>query len=116
MFSRKIQRTREIFPSVEQYSNTAKDDICDEGYRFMDINVSSNVFSKLPSTDCLSHSLIFGETLKREIAFASLLLLSCKSCTWSHECHKSDLKKGGFQVNKRVGYAMHNIGQGYSGA
>ena len=115
MSSRKIQCTREI-SSVEQYSNTAKDDICDEGYRFIDINVLSQVFSMLPCPACLSHSLIFGEILKRKIGFASLLLLSCKSCAWSHECHKSDLKKGGFEVNKLVVYAMRNMGQGYSRA
>ena len=116
MSSRKIQRTRELFSTVEQYSNAAMDDICDEGYRFIDINVLSKVFSMLPCPDCLSHSLVFGDILKKKIGFASFLLLSCKICAWSHEFCTSDVKEGGFEVNKRVVYAMCNIGQGYSGA
>ena len=41
MSSRKIQRTRELFSTVEQYSNAGMNEICDEGYRFIDINVLS---------------------------------------------------------------------------
>ena len=92
------------------------DDICDEGYRFIDINVLAKVFSMLPCPDCISHSLVFGDILQKKIGFASFLLLSCKSCAWSHEFCTSDVKQGGFEVNKRVVYAMCNIGQGYSGA
>ena len=89
------------------------DDICDEVYIFIDINVLSNVFSTLPCPDCLSRAVIFGNTLKKKIGPASFLLLSCKSCASWHEFCTSDVKKGGFEVNKRVVYAMRNIGQGY---
>ena len=82
----------------------------------MDLKMLSNVFSLLLCPDCSSSSLSFGEILKKKIGFASLFVLSCKDCAWSHEFHSSHVMKGGFEVNKRVVYAMRSIGQGFSGA
>ena len=81
----------------------------------MDLKMLSSVFKMLPCPDCFSYSLSFGEILKKKSGFASLLVLSCKDCAWSHEFRSSDAMKGGFKVNKRVVYAMRSIGQGFSG-
>jgi len=48
------------------------------------------------------------------MGFASLLTITCQTRTFKHEFYSSKQHLKSFAINRRVVYAMKNIGQGYS--
>ena len=85
------------------------------GYRIVDMDLLTPVIALLCCPECqTTSSLRLHESFKEKMGFASLLTISCQICTFKHEFYSSKQHLKSFDINRRVVYAMRNIGQGYS--
>ena len=104
------------YHNMDETATNANQEMCDTGYRMLDIEILSSVFQLLLCPECSSNSLQFGENLRKKNGCASLLVVRCSECLWCHEFYSSQKIRGGFEVNQRLVYGMRNIGHGFSGA
>ena len=85
------------------------------GYRIMDMELLSNVFSIVLCPECEHSSL----SLINRVSLLLLLQCSRLNCELKKEFYTSNFwskdKNKAFDVNKRIVYAMHTLGNGHAG-
>ena len=86
------------------------------GYRLVDMEILSSVFSSLRCTDCGSFSLTLTENQFKRSGCASCLRLFCENCGWRSEFHSSKKQTQSFEVNRRLVYTMRSLAKGHGGA
>ena len=85
------------------------------GYRFIDLEILCKVVQALACPECMNISLCLYDDVAKKNACGNFLLLSCRSCGWSHDFYTSKQNIGTFEVNTRIVYGMRVIGNGFSG-
>ena len=85
------------------------------GYRLVDMEILSFVFSALGCPECCKCELNLGETFLKKKGLASCLLLTCKNCGYSKDFYTSVSNDNSFDINIRTVYSMRACGQGYAG-
>ncbi|XP_047122418.1 uncharacterized protein LOC124805915 [Hydra vulgaris] len=87
---------------------------CVSGYRFIDLEILASIFDKLGCPECLRPSqLSLSENKKSCKGYASNLSLNCV-CGFKLDFDTSK-NVAGFDINKRLVYAMRTLGQGQAG-
>ena len=84
------------------------------GYRFMDMDILANIMSSFLCPACCNHTLLLKENFSEKMGLASSLEVACE-CGFSKKFYTSKLSGRGYEVNRRVIYAMRSCGQGYAG-
>jgi len=92
------------------------------GNRIMDMEILSNVFASLNCPNCSAGELKLRESYNNKKGLASLLQIACSSCDFEKQFYTSkehrqvDQGEGakGFDINKRIAYALRSIGKGYA--
>ena len=106
------------FSKVQLFNpNTPKENQQITGYRFIDAELLSFVFSQVKCPACSESTLRLVEKFSEKKGYASSLSIKCSSdCEYHHSFYTSrkctDSKT--FDVNNRIVYAMRNSGQGHS--
>ena len=99
---------------IEASSPTAHESIT--GYRIVDMEILSSVFSLLSCPSCDGKSVFnLSDIVSERKGLASHLLLKCKMCSYSHEFYTSRSNDCSFDINKRIVYSMRACGQGHAG-
>ena len=84
------------------------------GYRFVDVEISSDMISFLCCPNCKGSGLMLHENFSKKKGFASLLLIKCE-CGFEKEFYSSQPASAKtHDINRRIIYTMRSIGQGYS--
>ena len=85
------------------------------GFCFIDAEILEDVFSMLVCPDCRQASLMLSEEMR--YGCATFMNLSCYCyCGWENTFYSSrKTYPQGFDVNKRVVYAMWSCEEGYAG-
>lgn len=86
------------------------------GYRFIDMEVLSELFEQMPCKECGEFKLMFAEDSLQRKGCASSLRIACENCGWKYCFYSSKKVKHYFEVNRRLVYAMRTIGKGASSA
>ena len=86
------------------------------GFRFVDMELLSTVFSSMRCTNCAHFTLVLSENHLERKGCASSLRVFCKNCGWKHVFWTSKKQTLSFEVNRRLVYSMRSIGKGHSGA
>ena len=85
------------------------------GYRFVDMELLSDVFQQVMCKECGSSACLVLEDNRREQkGSASHLRVRCETCGWVYTFHTSKKVQHSFDINKRLVYAMRSMGQGHS--
>ena len=84
------------------------------GYRIIDIELLSFVFSLLHCPKCSGNTVELHGKFSKKKGFASYLCIECKSCDYSYKFYTSRIADKTFDINRRMIYSMRTIGQGYS--
>ena len=100
---------RKVKPIIVQ----SKHSKCVSGYRFVDMEILASVFDKLGCPECVQPMLSLIENKKSCKGFASKLSICC-ICGFKLDFYTSKNVEG-YDVNKRVVYAMRTLGQGQTG-
>ena len=98
---------------VEYQTPKEKDNI--SGYRIIDTEILSVIFSLLLCPQCEQRSLMLGDHICRKQGLSSLLVLKCTNCKFIEEFHTSKTCGRGFDINSRIVYTMRTLGHGYAG-
>ena len=108
---------RQLFESKESSFEMAAESATDNatGYRFIDLEILCKVVQALACPVCMNTSLCLYDDVAKKNGCANFLLISCRSCGWSHDFYTSKQNKGRFEVNTRIVYGMRVIGNGFSG-
>jgi len=89
------------------------------GYRIMDMELLSTVFSIILCPECEHSSLTLIDRVSHKKGMASLLLLQCSrlNCDFKKEFYTSNFcnENKSFDVNKRMVYTMRTLGNGHAG-
>ena len=99
---------------VEQIVNSEENNK-PTGYRFVDMDIMTNLFSVIACPKCYCSILTLIENKKQGLAFQLQLVCSKFDCNWSHEFWTSKKKSRKYDVNRRIFYSMQRIGNGYQG-
>ena len=84
------------------------------GYRFVDVEILSDMITFLCCPNCKSSGLMLHENFSKKKGFASLLLIKCE-CGFEKEFYSSQPASAKtHDINRRIIYTMRSIGQGYS--
>ncbi|EDO36497.1 predicted protein [Nematostella vectensis] len=86
------------------------------GYRFVDMDILSNIFALLRFGDCCEFCLVLGEDEHNRKGCASKLRLTCQNCDWKHITYTSKVQGQSYEVNRRLVYSMRTLGKGHTGA
>ena len=86
------------------------------GFRIIDMEILSQVFTGLPCSSCFEFELQVTEEHVKRKGLASCLVLRCASCRWENEFYTSKRNGCSFEVNRRLVYSMRTIGCGASRA
>ena len=86
------------------------------GYRLIDMELLSSMFSGLLCPECYACTLTLSDVPSKKKGLASLLTIKCSSCGHSVESYTSKIstKDKTFDINYRAVYAMRECGQGHS--
>ena len=85
------------------------------GYRFIDMEILTEVFQQVACKECgESSSFVFEDKSFERKGSASHLRLRCKECGWVFTFYSSKKINKSFEVNKRFVYAMRSIGKGHA--
>lgn len=85
------------------------------GYRFMDMEILSDIIKTLCCPECRNQRLELKENFSNKQGLASCLVVVC-ACGYTHPYHTSrSCGKKGFDINRRIVYTMRSCGLGYSG-
>ena len=85
------------------------------GYRFIDLEILSEVFLQTSCKECGNAScLVLEDKSFERKGSASHLRIRCDQCGWVFAFYSSKKVKQSFDVNKRLVYAMRSIGQGHA--
>ena len=71
------------------------------GYRLVDMEILSFIFSELGCPECCKCELNLRETFLKKMGLASCLLLTCKNCGYSKEFFTSVSNDNSFDINVR---------------
>ena len=86
------------------------------GYRLVNMEIMSFIFSELGCPECCKCEINLGETFLKKKGLASCLLLTCKDCGYSNEFYTSVSNDNSFDTNIKTVYSMRPCGQeGYAG-
>ncbi|XP_032238287.2 uncharacterized protein LOC5512949 [Nematostella vectensis] len=115
---RKLSKTAVEADTVPKPSqSTAKvSDAKVTGYRFVDMDILSNIFALLRCGDCGEFCLVLGEDEHNRKGCASKLRLTCQNCDWKHITYTSKVQGQSYEVNRRLVYSMRTLGKGHTGA
>ena len=101
--------------NVAKSPNATKESPHATGYRFIDIEILSEVFQQVVCKECgESSSLVLEDKKFERKGCASHLRLRCEECGWVFSFYSSKKVKKSFDVNKRLVYAMRSIGKGHA--
>ena len=101
--------------NIVESSNATKESPNVTGYRFIDMEILSEVFQQVVCKECgESSSLVLEDKKFERKGCASHLRLRCEECGWVFSFHSSKKVNKSFDVNKRLVYAMRSIGQGHA--
>ena len=80
------------------------------------MEILSTMVSMLACPLCQSRTLKLHEQFDQKMGFASLLRIHCEEryCDFKEELYSSNSVKKTFDINRRIIYAMRNIGQGHA--
>ena len=85
------------------------------GYRFVDMEMLSNVFQRMVCKECGdSACLELEDNPHEQKGSASHLRVRCEACGWVYTLYTSKKVQHSFDVNKRFVYAMRSMGQGHA--
>lgn len=100
---------------IEASTPTASESIT--GYRYVDMEILSSVFSLVSCPLCGGKSTLkLLDVVPERKGLSSLLSLKCKSCSYLHEFYTSRSNDyHSFDINKRIVYSMRACGQGHAG-
>jgi len=85
------------------------------GYRLIDLEILSEVFSSLRCSECSNFSITLIENRFQRNGCASNLKIFCESCGWKSDFFTSKKQTKSFEVNRRLIYSMRALGKGHSG-
>jgi len=87
------------------------------GFRFIEISILSSVLMSLAFPECFSIGMILHENFTKKKGLSSHLSAVCKSCSYSRNFYTSPVcgKYEGFEINRRIVYALRSCGVGYNG-
>ena len=81
----------------------------------MDMEILSDIIKTLCCPECRNQRLELKENFSNTQGLASCLVAVC-ACGYTHPYHTSrSSRKKGFDINRRMIYAMRSCGLGYSG-
>ena len=97
-------------------TNTPKQsDINITGYRFIDVEILTDVFALLCCPECKTNSsLKLHENFMMKKGLASMLELKCNKCGYKSKFYTSKQCDRSFDINRRIVYSMRSCGQGHS--
>lgn len=85
------------------------------GYRFVDMELLSDVFQQMMCKECGdSACLVLEDNPHERKGSASHLRVRCEACGWVYTFYTSKKVQHSFDVNKRFVYAMRSMGQEHS--
>jgi hypothetical protein len=100
--------------NVIESPNATKESLHATGYRFIDIEILSEVFQQVLCKECgESSSLVLEDKKIERKGCASHLRLRCEECGWVYKFYSSKKVKKSFEY-KRLIYAMRSIGKGHA--
>lgn len=111
------KKAEKLFPESADEQNgkeSGKDGVKDSsitGYRLVDMEILSSVFSSLRCADCGSFSLTLTENRFKRSGCASCLRIFCENCGWRSEFHSSRKQTQSFEVNRCLVYTMRSLGK-----
>ena len=106
--------SRKVQPIVVSSSSSSCESI--SGYRIIDLEILSIVFTTFLCPSCDKQKLKLSENGSKKKGLASLLYVQCKACNFIHEFYTSSASAHqSYDVNKRVVYVMGACGQGHAG-
>ena len=85
-----------------------------DGYRLIDMRILSELIECLLCPECKSPCIQIYENLAAKKGLASSVVLTCQ-CDFQRSFYTSKRAGKGFEVNRRMVYAMRACGNGYSG-
>ena len=84
------------------------------GYRLVDMTLLGSILNRLCCPKCFKQTLALEEDTKNKKGFSSCLEVVCE-CGFKITTHTSERCGKGFEVNRRMVYAMRACGQGFTG-
>ena len=84
------------------------------GYRFIDMEILGELFQQIVCQECGGSCLVLEDKPTERKGSASLLRVRCEKCGWVYTFYTSKRIHHGFDVNRRLVYAMRSIGQGHA--
>ena len=81
------------------------------GFRLVDLEILSNIFSLLPCPECHQSTITLMENNQNKHGFASQLKVFCENCGWKEEFFTSGKGSKAFDVNRCFVYAMRSLGK-----
>lgn len=84
------------------------------GYRFLDMEILCSIFKEVSCPKCYQQKLLLSENIGHKKGLSSMLVLNC-SCGYVREFCSSNLCGKGYDINRRIVYAMRSLGQGHTG-
>ena len=86
------------------------------GYRFIDVEILGELFQQMVCKECggFNSCLVLEDKPTERKGSASHLRVRCEECGWVYTFYTSKKIQHGFDVNRRLVYAMRSIGQGHA--
>ena len=84
------------------------------GYGFIDMDILGELFQQIVCQECGGSSHVLEDKPTERKGSASHLRVRCEKCGWVYTFYTSKRIPHGFDVNRRLVYAMRSIGQGHS--
>ncbi|XP_072017454.1 uncharacterized protein [Amphiura filiformis] len=115
----KTSASKRKLHNIRPNSCPSKDFSAASGYRFMDMDIISNILNKYATCPLCSCELTLMENSKLRRGFASVLHLKCENCYFSDTFSISQKILGEgkgdkpFEVNRRATMAFREIGKGH---
>lgn len=99
----------------ESINNDYHDGI--SGYRLVEMSILSNIFKSFACPECYHCELVLQEQKSKKKGFSSYLSVVCSNCNYSRHFNTSKTAgvNGGYDINRRMVYAMRSCGVGYHG-